>query len=135
MEKTVIKPGIVLIKKDGIIYEVNKRTFQEIRAIIFDIDCNLCKLCENTACKSSKQIDDSFIIDALTLKSKDNCDYVFQCEKFDENQQDYTTKKLVWFSPSTEEMCDEEKTIRHYNEAHVRHLVHPTVRKHIDKIK
>lgn len=135
MEKTIIKPGIVLVKKDGKIYELDKRTLQTIKTLIFDTDCELCKLCGNTTCKELRQIDDSFIIDALTLKTKEKCDYVFECEKFEEKEKDYNTKRLVWFGPNEEEMNDEEITMRHYNEAHVRHLVHPTVRKHIDRIK
>ena len=79
MKKTIIKPGTVLVKKDGIIYELDKKTFQTIKAIIFDIDCNLCKLCRRTLCKEYRQIDDDFITDALTLKTKEKCAYVFGC--------------------------------------------------------
>ena len=61
MERIVIKPGIVLLKKDGVVYELTKRTFREIKAIVFDNDSNLCKLCSNTMCKMTKTIDDDFI--------------------------------------------------------------------------
>lgn len=133
MEKTVIKPGIVLIKKDGIIYELDKRTFQTIKALVFDAECDLCKLCRNTKCKGIRQIDDSFITDALTLKSKENCDHVFGCINFNEEEDNYA-KRLVWFGPYDEDLSDEEKTKRHYGDAHVHHLAHPTVARHIDSM-
>ena len=135
MEKTIIKPGIVLIKKDGIIYELDKKTLQTIKAIVFDTDCNLCKLCSNTKCKSSKKIEDECITDTLTLKTKPNCEYVFGCDNFELKGQYNDAPRLVWFSTDfEEEMNNDEITIRHYNEAHVRHIAHPTIARHIDKI-
>lgn len=135
MKKKVIKQGIILVKKDGIIYELDKKTFQTIKALIFDIDCDLCKLCSNTMCKSSKQIDNDFITDALTLKTKPNCEYVLGCTKHDPKDQYYDAPRLVWYNTNSEEMSAEEETMRHYSDAHVHHLIHPTVAKHINKIK
>lgn len=135
MERKIIKPGIVLLKKDRIIYELDKRTLQTIKMVVFDTDFDLCKLCNNTMCKLSKKIDDDFITDALTLKTKPNCDYVLGCDNFEKKEQYYNAPRLVWFSPSTEEMSADEILERHYCDAHVRHLAHPTVARHINKIK
>lgn len=135
MEKTVIKPGKILVKRDGKIYELNHRIFNEIRAIIFDTDTELCRHCKHSRCKDIKQIDDSFITDALTIKDKSSCDYVLGCKRVELKEEESGIRRLAWFSTDHEELNADEETKKHYADAHVRHLAHPTVARHINRIK
>ena len=141
MEKTVIKQGEVLVKRDGIIYELDKKTFNIVRPIIFETDSELCRHCQDTSCKCHKEIGDDNITDALTLKEKIVCDYVLGCKKF--TPKNIVGERKVTYYNTDEEtlreeertMGEEEKTIRQYSDAYDRPVSHPTVAKLIRKMR
>ena len=84
MKKFVINKGPIQVKKDGVLYEITPRQFNEIKALIFEHDLPLCKFCKNRS-KCSKSKDSDFIKDALTTTKRKNCQYVFECEEFSSN--------------------------------------------------
>ena len=142
MKKTVIKPGQILVKRDGVIYELDHATFNTIRTIIFDTDSDLCRYCKRPFCKDRKQIENSFITDAVTLKDKPICDHVLGCTN-STLEEECGIRRLAWFSSDwqepeiEEEQSMAERELTHYLDGSClsAHLPNPTLRKFIARVK
>lgn len=134
MKKTVIKKGKILVKKDGILYELDHCTFNKIRTIIFDAESPLCKYCKKRDKGCRRQIEEEYITDGLTLKDRESCEYVFNCENNERKAEEtYDTARLVWFGPDIEELTNDEQIIKHYGDAYGAHICSERVKKYIHK--
>ena len=129
MNTVVIKPGEILVKRDGIIYELDHETFNKIRAIIFDTDSHLCLYCKKGLCSFERQIDDENITDGLTMKSKDNCEYVLGCT--DVKPWEKVTGPMFFYPEG--ELTETERIIRHYGDAFRVSIADPRAKRYFRK--
>lgn len=136
MDKVVInRQGTVLVKVDGIVYQINGITFNTIKNIIFDIDkpiiLPICKHCNKMCDKKHLRIEDSKIINGLTTVKGNGAEVmVFECSELIPER---NISGPVFFYPEDEELSESEKEENHYGDAYYASIEHPKIKEYIRK--
>lgn len=129
MKSKIVRLGNILVKSEGKLYELDQRTFNKIKAIIFEVDSPLCSHCKYAECRGTRKIESSYIKDALTIKDHERCDYVFDCEHYETKQPIYYEhSRPITFITNLKTNSEEESTAKHYGDAYDAHVVHPKIR-------
>ena len=135
MKPIIIREGQIWLKKNGVLYELDNRIFNKAKAILFDSDSPLCKHCGNRECRETRRIESEYITDALTLKGRKTCQYVFSCKNYTVKKPTYFEESILIYLPETSNGNSAEEIAKHYGDAFSAHIAHPTVKSKIHTLK